>query len=205
MNANEMIKIFELENILIDVHDQDRFEEPHDQYESFHMLECRDGVWSLIMQIQERSHAEKIEKTFSNKDEAIRYFCFYELKYKYFVTYLREIIYNEKIGTDAFTLQVLLELFNELGIEDDLYGINSYKENAINILNINNGKYIVQFLDGQKEIILKTKELNLAGALFVMFKWVYLIHIMKTHLVEMQKIGLLEDGMSIEDYKILLA
>ena len=204
MKTEEMIKIFEFEDILINVVDDTRFEEPHDQYENFHMLECRDGVWSLIMKIQERSHAERIEKTFSNKEEALRYFCFYKLQDKYFDTYLDKEIYHKRIGTDVFTLRELLMLFNELGVEDDLYGINSYKGNAINLIAEKNGKYSVAFLDEQKNVILKTIEFDLSEALFFMFEMVYLIHIMKTHAAEMQKVGLLINGVTIEDYKVLL-
>ena len=98
----------------------------------------------------------------------------------------------------------LLRIFHELGIGDDLYGIDSYKRNAFNLIYLNDSKYVVEFIDSQKEIILKTRELDLAEALFVMFKWVYMLHIMKIHLTEMQKIGLLTDGVTIEDYKVLL-
>lgn len=204
MKVDEMLKIFNFENIFIDAVDGNRFEEPHDQYENFHILECRGGVWSLILEIHERMHGEEVEKTFKNKDEAISYFCFYKLQNQFFDTYLDEVIFNNKIGTYAFTLNKLLEIFNKLKIRDDFYGVNSYKGNAINLISINNGKYIVEFLDGQRNLILKTKEFDLTGALFVMFKWVYMLHIMKTHLDEMQKMGLLKDGVSIEEYKVLL-
>jgi hypothetical protein len=204
MKADEMLKIFKHENVLIDVVEDNRFEEPHDQYENFHILECRDGVWSLIMKIQERVRAEEIEKIFKNKDEAIRYFCFYKLQNHYFDTYLREIIYNNKIGTGVFTLRDLLELFNKLRIDGNLYSFNSYKSNAIILITEQNGKYSIAFLDEQKNVIRKTIEFELPEALFFMFEMVYLMHIMKTHLAEMQKKGLLKDGVSNEDYLVLL-
>ena len=206
MKAEEMLKIFEFEDIKIDVINDHKFEEPHDdQYEDFEKLECRDGVWSLILEIHERRHGEEIEKSFKNKEEAIRYFCFYKLERKYFITYLRKAINDNKIGTDAFTLERLQQVFDELGIEDDLYGFNSYKKNAANLIEETNGKYVVVLLDDQKNILRKTRDFDLAGALFVMLKWVYLTHIMKTHAAQMQKKGLLADGVTAEDYKVLLA
>ena len=205
MKAEEMLKIFEFEDIQVNVINENRFEEKHDLYDGFYKLENRDGVWSLILEIHERRHGEEIEKSFKNKEEAIRYFCFYKLERKYFITYLRKAINDNKIGTDAFTLERLQQVFDELGIEDDLYGFNSYKKNALNLIDEQNGSYVIVFLDGQKNIILKTRKLDRTESLFFMFEMVYLTHIMKTHAAQMQKKGLLADGVTAEDYKILLA
>ena len=207
MKAEEMLKIFEFEDIKIDVINDHKFEEPHDdQYEDFEKLECRDGVWSLILEIHERRRGEEIEKSFKNKEEAIRYFCFYKLQDKYFDRYLDEVIHkNHNIIEDDFTVEELIAVFDELGIEDDLYGFNSYKKNALNMIDEQNGSYVIVFLDGQKNIILKTRKLDRTESLFFMFEMVYLTHIMKTHAAQMQKKGLLADGVTAEDYKVLLA
>lgn len=205
MQTEEMMKIFDFEKIQIDKIDENHFEEKHDLYDNFHKLEERDGVWNLILEIHERRHGEEIEKTFRNRDEAIKYFCFSELRKKYIHEYLFPIINdNDKMGAIDFTAEELKKIFDELGIMSDLYEFNSYKGNAINLLVEQNGKYSLVFLDGQKNVIRKTLEFELPEALFFMFEMVYLMHIMKTHLAEMQKIGLLQDGVSNEDYLVLL-
>ena len=60
VKVDEMLKVFEFEDIPIDVINDEHFEEKHDLYDNFRKLECRGGVWSLILEIHERRHGEEI-------------------------------------------------------------------------------------------------------------------------------------------------
>lgn len=206
MQIEELINIFNFENVKYEIISPYCIEESHNNGENFYRIELIESGWKLIFVQKEKMNSIKIIKEFLTKEAAIRFFCFYELQKIYSNFYIDKVIEEKDIiGTEEFNIKDILNVFDELCINRNYYGIYGVKNNAVNLIQSCDNMYIVVFVNEKGDKVHKTIELDKATALYAMFRWVYLEFLIRNHANEMKKIGLLMDGIKDEDYKVLFS
>ncbi|ROR28682.1 hypothetical protein EDD66_104270 [Mobilisporobacter senegalensis] len=208
MSIDEFIKVMQFENInTIHVINENCIEEIHDSYEDYEKIQEIEGEWKLIVARRERRHLDEVSKEFHSKEEAIRYFCFYQLERHYTKKYLAKAKENSTISiySDNFNINNLLNMFSELGIMQEYYSVNENKKNAFVFKNTGHDQYQIFWFDKEGNEIHKTMELDKGTALYAMFRLTYLYYLVDTHVLQMQEKGLLADGITRNDYNVIFS
>lgn len=206
MELQEMLRIFDFENIQVDNINDRYIEEKHDNGENYYRLELLQNSWNFVFVQKEKMSKYDIQKEFKTRKDAIKYFCFYELRDMYSNKYLDKVIENnELIGTDGFEIDDLLNIFHTLLIDDKMYAFVNKKNKAVNLMKMSDDIYVVAYINENGTIIHKTIELDKNTAFYAMFRWTYLLSILNNHLIQMKSMGLLTEEVSDNEYKILFS
>ena len=206
MELEEMLKIFDYMNIQIENINGKYIEEKHGNGENYYRLELLENSWNFVFVQKEKMNKYDIQKEFMTRREAIKYFCFYELRDMYSNKYLDKIIENnDLIGTDGFEIADLLNIFHTLCIDDKVYTVVGKKNKAVNLVKTSDDMYVVAYINEIGTVIHKTIELDKNTALYAMFRWTYLLSLMNTHITKLSSIGALTEEVGDNEYKILFS
>lgn len=201
MTVNEMLNIFETENIVVNIYNNVIFEEQHENGENYYMIRLNEGRWKFILY---KRGKEDIKLIFDTKEQAIRYFCVFEIKRKFIREYINFAIRNNDIlYSDDLDKENLMELFNKYSIDRKYYSLNnSPLKESICLRNNSNNEYVVEVINKEMDCIFKSDVLDKHSALFTCFRWTYLYYLFLTHVNELHNQGLFLE--QVHDNEIVL-
>ena len=123
MTVKEMLNIFETENILVNIYNNEIFEQHHENGENYYMIKLNEGKWKFIFY---KRGIEDIKLIFDTKEQAIRYFCIFEIKCKFINEYINFAVRNNDIlYSDDLDKENIMELFNKYSIESKYYDLSN--------------------------------------------------------------------------------
>lgn len=200
MTVNEMLNIFETENIIVNIYNNEIFEEQHENGENYYMIKLNEGCWKFILH---KRGVEDIKLVFNTKEQAIRYFCIFEIKRKFINEYINFAVRNNDIlYSDDLDKENLMELFYKYSIKSKYYNLNNTLTESICLKKINNDEYVVEVINKKMACIFKSEVLDKHSALFICFRWTYLYYLLLTHVNELQNQGLFLE--QLHDNEIIL-
>lgn len=200
MTVNEMLNIFETENIIVNIYNNEIFEEQHENGENYYMIKLNEGSWKFILH---KRGVEDIKLVFDTKEQAIRYFCIFEIKRKFINEYINFAVRNNDIlYSDDLDKENLMELFYKYSIKSKYYNLNNTLTESICLKKINNDEYVVEVINKKMACIFKSEVLDKHSALFICFRWTYLYYLLLTHVNELQNQGLFLE--QLHDNEIIL-
>ena len=201
MTVNEMQKIFVIENIIVNIYNNEILEEQHENGENYYMIKLNEGSWIFILS---KRGVEDIKLTFDTKEQAIRFFCIFEIKRKFISEYINYAVRNNDIlYSDDLDKENLIELFNKYSIKSKYYNLNNTPlTESICLKKLNNDEYVVELINKKMDCIFKSEVLDKHSALFMCFRWTYLYYLLLTHVNELQSQGLFLE--QLHDNEIIL-
>ena len=201
MTVKEMLNIFETENILVNIYNNEIFEQHHENGENYYMIKLNEGKWKFIFY---KRGIEDIKLIFDTKEQAIRYFCIFEIKCKFINEYINFAVRNNDIlYSDDLDKENIMELFNKYSIESKYYDLsNSPLAESICLKKNSNNEYVVEVINKEMDCIFKSEVLDKHSALFICFRWTYLYYLFLTHVNELHNQGLFLE--QVHDNEIIL-
>ncbi len=204
MTVNEMLNIFETEKIILHFYNDEIFKEQHDNGESYYMIKLDKGSWKFLLY---KRGVEEVKLIFDTKEQAIRYFCIFQIRCKFNREYINLALRNNAIlYSDDLEIENLVELFKKISISSKYYTLNNtLQAESICLRKMNHDEYVVEVINKKMACIYKTLVLDKQSALFVCFMWTYLYYLLLTHVSELQKQGLFLEQLHDDEIKLVLS
>jgi hypothetical protein len=207
MTMDEMKRIFDIEGITVKISSDHSIEEQHENGEDYFGLKSNDTRWNLVLYKKEKRNEEVIKAIFNTKEEALRYFCIFELRGKFVKEMINPAIRgNAVIYSESFDWEALQSLFLKYKIDKAYYNLETgIKGNAINLEKLGHETYAVKAFSSDGRCIYKTEAIDQQSALFVCFRWTYLLQLLITHLNNLKKKGAFTGSLEKGDVVLLLS